>query len=306
MHLVLGNPLQPLINVFEQVLLFFHNTIGVGWGLSIILMTFVIRAALIPLTLKQFRSMQELQRHQPEMKKLQEKYKGDKTRLNQEMMKFYQEHKINPLASCLPLVAQMPVFISLFYMLRADLRADICGQVAKPCGDAARFLFIPDLTDKATGSVLIVLMVLYVGTQLLSSLLMTVTADKMQRNLMLFLPLIFLAFIYTFPAGLIVYWITTNVWTIVQQQIVKKRVGPMRPAEPAPAVAGAPPPPAPPPADGPGGGLLARLRPPAPASDGGGNGAAKPNPSHGGNGRPATASPPPPPRKKKKRSGRRR
>jgi YidC/Oxa1 family membrane protein insertase len=306
MHLVLGNPLQPLINVFEQVLLFFHNTIGVSWGLSIILMTFVIRAALIPLTLKQFRSMQELQRHQPEMKKLQEKYKGDKARLNQEMMKFYQEHKINPLASCLPLVAQMPVFISLFYMLRHDLRNDICGQVAHPCGEAARFLFIPDLTDKTTGTVLIVLMILYVGTQLVSSLLMTVTADKTQRNLMLFLPLIFLAFIYTFPAGLIVYWITTNVWTIVQQQIVKRRVGPMRPAEPAVAVAGAG---SAGDGGGGGGGLLARLRPPTPpapaaSSDGGGNGASK-RPSSG-NGRAATASPPPPPRKKKKRSGRRR
>jgi YidC/Oxa1 family membrane protein insertase len=295
--------LQPLIDVFEQVLLFFHDTVGVGWGLSIILMTFVIRAALIPLTLKQFRSMQELQRHQPEIKKLQEKYKGDKQRLQQETMKFYQEHKINPLASCLPLAAQMPVFISLFYMLRKDLRNDICGQVAHPCGEAASFLFIPDLTDKATGTVLIVLIILYVGTQLASSLLMTVTADKMQRNLMLFLPLIFVTFIISFPAGLIVYWITTNLWTILQQQIVKKRVGPMRPAEPAVAVAGAGSP-----ADGGGGGgLLARLRPPGPPSGGDGNGAPKASkPASSGNGRAATASPPPPPRKKKKRSGRRR
>src|SRR3954447_10377253 len=130
-----ANPLQPLIDVFESVILFFHDDVHLGWGLSIVILTIIVRALLLPLAFRQFRSMQSLAAHQPELKSLQEKYKGDKDRLNQEMMKFYRENKINPLASCLPLVAQIPVFISLFYMLRTDLRHDICPAI-NPAGVA--------------------------------------------------------------------------------------------------------------------------------------------------------------------------
>ena len=127
--LLTANILQPLINVFEAVLKFFHNNLGVGWGLSIVLLTVVIRAFLVPLTVKQFRSMQALQAHQPELKALQTKYKDDKQRLNQEIMKFYKENHVNPLGSCLPLLAQFPVFISLYYLLRKDLRGYICPHI---------------------------------------------------------------------------------------------------------------------------------------------------------------------------------
>src|ERR1700721_2167878 len=178
--LFFANILQPLISVFEAVLKFIHNNLGVGWGLSIVLLTVLIRAFLVPLTVKQFRSMQALQAHQPELKALQAKYKDDKQRLNQEIMKFYKENKVNPLGSCLPLLAQFPVFISLYYLLRKDLRGYICGPTEKayqaihgagasvPCGihNGAQFLFIGDLTNKATGIVLIVLMLAYVGSQL--------------------------------------------------------------------------------------------------------------------------------------------
>src|SRR3954449_390925 len=143
---IYANVLQPLIDFFEGILKFFHDSVGLGWGGSIIALTIVVRAALLPLAVKQFRSMQALQRIAPELKKLQEKYKDDKQRLQQETMKFYQEHKVNPFASCLPLLAQLPVFLSLFYMLRHDLRIDICGQAAEPCGQtpASEFWFIPD------------------------------------------------------------------------------------------------------------------------------------------------------------------
>src|ERR1700732_5329056 len=124
--LVTANIFQPLIDVFEAVLKFFHNTVGVPWGFSIVLLTVLIRALMIPLTLKQFKSMQSLQRLQPELKAIQTKYKDDKQRQQQELMKFYKENNVNPLGSCLPLVAQLPVFISLFYMLRSDLRRNIC------------------------------------------------------------------------------------------------------------------------------------------------------------------------------------
>jgi YidC/Oxa1 family membrane protein insertase len=300
------NPLQPLINVFEWILLRFHDTIGLGWGLSIILMTILVRAALLPLTFKQFKSMQSLAAHAPEMKKLQERYKNDKERLNQEMMKFYRENKINPAASCLPLAAQLPVFLSLYYMLRKDLRFDICPEVQAahgappaapvPCGPGkdAGFLFIPDLTDKATGGVLIALIVLYVGSQLFSTLLMSTTQDRTQRMIFLALPFLFVTFIIRFPAGLLLYWITTNLWTILQQTIIRRRLGPMRP----------------PGTETPKLGDLLRGGSPTPAAAEAGNGGGRraKEPAQVGSapkGKPA-APPPAPPRRKKKRSGRRR
>jgi YidC/Oxa1 family membrane protein insertase len=289
-----ANILQPLIDVFDAVLQFFHDSVGLSWGMSIIALTVAVRIVLFPLTLKQFRSMQALQTLAPEMKQLQAKYKDDKQRLNQEMMKFYQENKVNPFGSCLPLVAQLPVFISLFYMLRKDLRADICGQVAKPCSQVPpghwgeNFLFIPDITATATGGVLITLVVLYVGSQLLSSVLMSVTADRNQRMLMIALPFIFVPFIVNFPAGLLLYWITTNLWTVGQQTLIRKQAGmPVgirsRPAPvPAAAAAGAP----------------SRGAPATGGSDGRGGGRAPDR---------STGPPPPPPRaRKKKKTGRRR
>ena len=279
MPIIYANIFQPLIDVFESVLKFFHDSVGMGWGLSIVALTVVVRIVLLPLTLKQFRSMQGLQRLAPEMKALQEKYKDDRQRLSQEMMKFYSDNKVNPLGSCLPMLPQIPVFLSLFYMLRKDLRHDICPTInpphvdnPRPCGetDASQFLFIPAITNKATGAVLVALIVLYVGSQLLSSLLMSVTADRNQRIILIGLPFLFTVFIISFPSGLIVYWITTNFWTILQQYIVRRTVGPLKPPPGAPAT------PAPTPL-------------PAAAAAAGGGG-----------------PPPPPPRKKKKRSGRRR
>ena len=238
MHVFAANPLQPLIEFFEVILKFFHDTGGLGWGMAIVALTLCVRLVLLPLTLKQFKSMQSMVGLQPEMKKLQERHKGDKERLNQEMMRLYRENKVNPFASCLPMVAQLPVFLALFYMLRADLRQEICPDINPPsraepvaCGDGgdAAFLFIPDLTNRAYGYVLVTLIVLYVGSQLLSTLLMATTTDKTQRMIFLALPFFFVLFVWQFPAGLLVYWITTNLWTIVQQAIVRKRLGPLRP-----------------------------------------------------------------------------
>src|SRR4051794_24355280 len=124
-----ANPLQPLIDLFEAVLQFFHDSVGLSWGMAIVALTIVVRALLLPLALKQFRSMQSLARHQPELKALQDKYKGDKERMNRERMKSYGKNKINPRASSLPLAAQIPVFISLYWMRRKDLLYDICPQV---------------------------------------------------------------------------------------------------------------------------------------------------------------------------------
>jgi YidC/Oxa1 family membrane protein insertase len=239
--LVTANIFQPLIDVFESVLKFFHNSGGISWGWSIVLLTVAVRAVLIPLTFRQIKSMVRMQALAPQMKEIQAKYKDNKERQSQEMMKFYRENNVNPLGSCLPLVLQLPVFISLYYMLRQSLRSDICPGVqtaynaaghtgTTPCGagHGASFLFIPDLTDKASGWVLAVLIVLYVGSQLGSTLVMSsaATMDPMQRRLMMFLPLVFVLFVFRFPAGVLVYWITTNFWTMGQQWVVRQRIGP--------------------------------------------------------------------------------
>ncbi|MDX6651089.1 MAG: YidC/Oxa1 family rane protein insertase, partial [Solirubrobacteraceae bacterium] len=106
MYVVFANVLQPLIDITESIMVWLHdNVTGGSWGWAIVGLTVVVRLALLPLTLRQFKSMQGLQRLQPEIKALQAKYKEDKQRLNQEMMKFYQENKVNPLGSCLPLLA---------------------------------------------------------------------------------------------------------------------------------------------------------------------------------------------------------
>ncbi len=263
---IIQEAFSPLINLFESVMVFIHaHLVGGSWGLAIVGLTVLTRAVLVPLTFKQLRSMQEMQRMAPEINKLKEKYKDDKQRQQQEIMKFYQENKINPLASCLPFLLQLPVFISLFYMLRTDLKFDICGpqlreyysrelhrpivknsqipeHAVKVMGHtvkgltevgcnvvapgSAKFLFIPDITYKATGAVLIVLIAVYIASQIASTLMATASADPNQRRMMLLLPLVIVAFLFRYPAGLLVYWITTNVWTIGQQYFIRQRMGP--------------------------------------------------------------------------------
>jgi len=310
-HPALIAPVQFLVDVLQPILVWIHDTLGVGWGMSIVLLTVLVRAAMAPLTVKQFKSMRAMAAVAPKLKELQTKYKDDKQRQQQEIMKFYAENKINPFASCLPLLAQFPFFIGLFYLLQSDLRREICGKAADaaglvvkagdkplPCGQvpgsggAEQFLFVPDLTAGATGWVLAVLMLLYVGSQLLSTVLTPSSPDRNQQMLMYGLPLVFSIFIllYNFPAGLLVYWITTNLWTVGQGYLIRKKLGPIVPIKP-PGGDGK--------GDDKGGGFLARLQ-----------GVATPTPAK--EPAPATAKatpsgpPPRPPRKKKKRSGRRR
>ena len=283
-EIIAANPLQPIIDGSEAILKFWHGIVG-SWGVAIILLTFTIRLLILPLTFKSVKSMQKLQVLQPEMKKIQERYKEDRQRMNQEMMKFYQENKVNPLGSCLPLLLQIPFFISLFYLLRSD-------SFQQDLGDQKSFLFLSDLATPLTktGEIpeLVFLVVLYVATQLIASVITMVGGDKTQQRIMLALPFVFVVFIINFEAGLIVYWITTNVWTIGQQLVVRKLY-------PKPQV-------------------LAETGRAAPADDGDGGKPARGKPApaaaavsaDSGNGSGASKPPPSSPRKKKKRSGRRR
>src|SRR5680860_835637 len=133
---------QPAEDVLNDILSFWQGATG-SWGVAIILLTFTIRLAILPLTFKSVKSMQALQVLQPEMKKIQARYKEDRQRMNQEMMAFYQRNKVNPLGSCLPILLQIPFFISLFYLLRSDsFQEDIQGS--------ASFLFLSDLAQPLT------------------------------------------------------------------------------------------------------------------------------------------------------------
>jgi YidC/Oxa1 family membrane protein insertase len=301
--LVLANVLQPLIDINEAVLRFWHNDVGLSWGASIIGLTVVIRLLILPLTFKQVRSMQALQRLQPEMKKIQQRYKDDKQRQQQAMMEFYKEHQVNPLGSCLPLILQIPFFIGLYQTLRS---AGFKAEVA----ESGQFFFIPNITKPLTGHTteLVVMIVLYVGTQLASSYVSSFNVqDKNQKRLLFLFPFLFVPVVINFEAGLLIYWITTNCWTIGQQLFVRKF---LPPPEPHLAGDGKPAP----------GGARAAV-----SKSGSDNGGEAPRPkkkdraakgaataekgSRGGNGSSdggPKRPPPPSPRKKKKRSGRRR
>jgi YidC/Oxa1 family membrane protein insertase len=266
---------QPFLTVLEDVLTFWHDLVGASWGWAIILLTFTIRILILPLTFKSVKSMQKLQVLQPQMKKIQARYKDDKQRMNQEMMKFYQENKVNPLGSCLPLLLQIPFFIALFELLRSEsFKADIAGNAA--------FGPIDNLAEKLTDqpAVLAMMIVLYVSTQLVATMITSIGGDKTQQRIMMALPFVFVVFIVNFEAGLIVYWITTNVWTIGQQLVVRK-LYPRPDLEDVALPAGA-------------AALTDKAGSKKPAAKGAasGNGSGK--------------APPPSPRKKKKRSGRRR
>ncbi|HEX8073993.1 MAG TPA: YidC/Oxa1 family membrane protein insertase [Thermoleophilaceae bacterium] len=317
--LLLGNILQPLIDVNDAIVKFWHDTVGLGWGLSIIGLTVVVRLVILPLTFKQIRSMQGLQKLQPEMKKLQERYKEDKKRQQQEMMKLYQEHQINPLGSCLPLLLQLPFFFGLYQTLKNG--GEISNQIkAAPSSDNG-FLFIPDLTKSVTGhtSVLIALLALYLVTQLASSWVSAVNVqDPTQRRLLFLFPIFFSFIIIRFPAGLIVYWITTNVWTVGQQLFVRKFLPPPEPAAATPLGPGrgagkgakaAPKPDGKPArgrgADGDAGGKPAKARRGGATAGASTSGDGSKSGGAGNGGQPRKA-PPSSPRKKKKRSGRRR
>jgi YidC/Oxa1 family membrane protein insertase len=236
-----ANILQPIIDVANDVLVFLHDNLGITYGLAIVFLTFITRALILPLSVKQIRSMREMSAVQPQVKEIQEKYEGDRERIQRETMKLFQEHGVNPFASCLPLLLQMPVFISLFYLLRHDNFKD----EVRAAGEQS-WLFINDLTEKATGGPLIILLLLYLGTSVIAGLIMTGrTASSQQRMISMGLPLLFTPIMIGFPAGLLVYWISTNVWTMGQQAVVKTFFPPDEPATPEEVKAAKPPPPPP-------------------------------------------------------------
>jgi YidC/Oxa1 family membrane protein insertase len=224
--LLAANPLTPLEHLARTVLDWIHGTLGFTWAWSIVALTVIVRMLLVPLTVKQIHSMQNLQRYAPQMKEIQKKYKQDKQKQNEELMKFYRENQINPAASCLPMLVQLPVFLGLYYALRHFAKHP-------PAGDLSWLHFIPSIAAPTTaywGGY--VLLVVYVTSQMASTLFMATTVDKMQRYLFMVMPIVFVFVIAHFPAGLVLYWVTTNLWTVGQGLITRRLV----PKTPAPMI----------------------------------------------------------------------
>ena len=221
--------------IFSQLILLLHWVLvtindflaglGLGyswtWGLAIIGLTIIVRLILFPLTWKQYKSAQQMQMIQPQIKELQKKYKSDRGKLQEETMKLYSEHRVNPFASCLPLLLQLPVFISLYAAIKG------LGPLSAPEYQAsvqalnhAPFLWIPHLGNPDPTYILLIL---YVVTQMISTELMVATqSDNTQKWIMRAMPIMFVLFLFRFPAGLFVYWVTTNVWTIGQQLVIRR------------------------------------------------------------------------------------
>jgi YidC/Oxa1 family membrane protein insertase len=247
--------IDTILDAFEGALGFLHDIFvplfGVhSWGWAIIALTLIVRIALLPLAIKQTRSMRAMQALQPQLKELQKKYKVDrdlmrkdpeqykakKQKLNEEMMALYQREGANPAASCLPLLAQAPIFLALFYTLRRS--EDLLGapfyfftSFVSPDSDATGLAAIVSQAGWP-GWLLIVLMsgTMFVSQkQMMARTAATQGADAnpmaQQQKILLYVMPVFLAVIsFQFPLGILLYWVTTNAWQVVQQWIILREV----------------------------------------------------------------------------------
>jgi YidC/Oxa1 family membrane protein insertase len=192
--------MQFLRGIMFSTLEFFYSYLG-NWGYSIIGLTFVVRLFLWPLTQKQTSSMRRMQEIQPEVKRLQDKYKHNPEKMNREVMDLYKKHKINPMAGCLPVLIQFPILIALFRVLSA---LEYAGN--------GSFLWIKDLSAPDHLYILPILAALttYVSQKQMAT-------DPKQSQMMAFMPLLIGWFATRFPAGLALYWVASNTFAIVQQ-----------------------------------------------------------------------------------------
>jgi YidC/Oxa1 family membrane protein insertase len=225
--MIIAGILSPLENILTEVLTWLHESVGLTWAWSIVALTVMVRMLLVPVAVRQIHSMQSLQLHAPEMKAIQQRYKADRQKQSEELMKFYKENKINPYASCLPIVLQIPIFISLFFVLR-DFEDEIFPNFPS---SSLEWLGLVDITQPTKDGWGPVLIAVYVVSQLTSTWLMSTTMQSQaQRIMIMVLPVVFLPFILSFPSGLMIYWLTTNLWT-TGQGIVTRRLMP-KPAAP--------------------------------------------------------------------------
>lgn len=193
-----------------MLLKWIHSVVG-NWGLSIIGITILVKAALFHLNAKAFKSMAKMRKFAPEMTRLKELYGDDRQKMSQEMMKLYQKEKINPLGGCLPILVQMPVFIALYWVLMESVELR----------HAPFFGYIQDLSQMDPYFILPILMG---ATMFIQQMLNPTPPDPMQAKMMKMLPIIFTFFFLWFPAGLVLYWLVNNMLSIAQQWVINKQI----------------------------------------------------------------------------------
>src|SRR6476469_7939039 len=266
MILAAGSPFDPVYNFFGAILSFFYGIIP-NLGVSIILLTILVMLVMFPLTAKQAKSMMAMQRAQPEIKKLQAKYKNDRAKLNEEMMAFYKDNKINPLAGCLPLVVQLPIFLALFRVMRdpykhipksSDLYAAFCTgpkghlytnqcnlpKLGLPNPQEFLGMNLSQHATAVTGGFLdalpyFILVGLVVVTGFLQARQSRRNAPNMNSQMAIVtsvLPIAFGLFSLQFPAGLVLYFLVSNTWRLGQQELIMHKI--TRPGQAALAASG--------------------------------------------------------------------
>jgi YidC/Oxa1 family membrane protein insertase len=230
---IIASVLSPIEEPLTWLLEHLHSDVGLTWAWSIVALTLLVRFLMVPLTVKQIHSMQRMQQYLPEMKEIQKRHKGDRQKANEELMKFYREHNINPAASCLPMLVQIPIFFALYFVLK-DFEKEVFPKY--PDSSLGWLHLVPDITANITehwsGYLLVVI---YAASQVSSTYFMSTTMDRTQRILFMVLPLGFVFFILsgsiTFPTGLLIYWVTTNLWTVGQGLVTRRLVPKTKPAE---------------------------------------------------------------------------
>ncbi|MDP9424583.1 MAG: YidC/Oxa1 family membrane protein insertase [Actinomycetota bacterium] len=201
----LGRIFGPLTDLISGVLEFFH-AFGAPWWLSVVLLTVLVRGALLPLTVRQVKNMRAMQSLRPAMDEIRARHKKEPRRQQEAMAELYREHKVNPLAGFVPLLIQMPIFIIMYRVIRVH-------EETFPGFASGGLLWFADLTK---ADPYFVLPVLSASLMMASGRISARNVAPSQRRTMLLMPLVFTAFIFRFPAGLFVYWITSNAFTLAQ------------------------------------------------------------------------------------------
>jgi len=214
------NLFSPVVSVLGAVLLYFHQTLGAPWWLAIVLLTVIVRSLLFPLTVKQVRSMRAMQDLKPHMDRVRAQFKDNPQRQREEMAKVYQEQGVNPLGGCLPILVQMPIFIGIFYVIRqfgGYSFGDRTVPAQYPSFHEGGILWFQNLSVADSTYLLPIISAV---TMLAATEITAKNIDPQQRWLMRLLPIGFTIFLLNFPAGLFVYWITSNLVTLGQHFVI--------------------------------------------------------------------------------------
>ncbi len=211
------NLFAPIVNIMGAVLLYFHQNLGISWWLSIVMLTVVVRSLLFPLTVKQVRSMRAMQDLKPRMDRVRAQFKDNPQRQREEMAKLYQDQGVNPLGGCLPILVQMPIFIGIFYVIRK-----FGGTPGRTPPEYESFTHggILWFQDLAHADPYYILPIISAVTMLAATEITSKNVDPQQRWLMRLLPVGFTVFLLNFPAGLFMYWITSNLMTLGQNYVI--------------------------------------------------------------------------------------